>query len=161
TGTAGTLFNQQFTQTGGNGTIIWSETGALPGGITLNTSTGFLTGTTSQTGSFPITVTATDANSCQGTGATYNLTINCQTITVTNPGVNTVQAGVAFDQTFTASGILGTVSWSETGALPSGITLNSSSGHLAGTTTQVGSFPITVKATDTNACFGTSSYTLT
>jgi hypothetical protein len=161
TGTAGVAFSQTFTQSGGNGTIVWSETGALPTGISLNTSTGALFGTTSQVGSFPITVKATDANGCFGT-SNYTLTINCQTITVTNPGVNTVQAGVAFDQTFTATGILGTVTWSETGALPSGISLNPTTGHLAGTTNVVGSFPITVTATDTNGCSGTgATYTLT
>jgi hypothetical protein len=162
TGTAGTPFSQTFTQTGGNGTIVWSETGALPAGISLNTSTGALFGTTSQTGSFPITVKATDANGCTGTGATYTLTINCETITVTNPGVSSVQAGVAFDQAFTATGILGTATWSEAGTLPTGITLNTSTGHLAGTTNAIGSYPITVTATDTNGCSGTgATYTLT
>ncbi|MBV9070854.1 MAG: S-layer family protein [Acidobacteria bacterium] len=160
-GTAGVVFSQTFTQSGGNGTITWSETGALPSGILLNSSTGTLAGTTNQTGSFPITVKATDANGCFGTSS-YTLTINCQTITVTNPATNTTQAGVAFDQAFTASGILGTATWSETGALPSGITLNTSTGHLAGTTTAIGSYPITVTATDTNGCFGTgATYTLT
>ncbi|MGA8807234.1 MAG: putative Ig domain-containing protein, partial [Thermoanaerobaculia bacterium] len=160
-GTAGTPFSQTFTQSGGNGTITWSETGALPAGITINTSTGALFGTTSQTGSFSITVTATDANGCSGS-TPYTLTINCQTITVTNPGVSSVQAGVAFDQAFTATGILGTATWSETGALPSGITLNTTTGHLSGTTTAIGSYPITVTATDTNGCSGTgATYTLT
>jgi len=161
TGTAGTPFSQTFTQSGGNGTIVWSETGSLPPGISLNTSTGALFGTTSTTGSFPITVKATDANGCFGTSS-YTLTINCQTISVTNPGVNTVQAGTAFDQAFTATGILGTATWSETGALPTGITLNTTTGHLAGTTNAVGSFPITVTATDSNGCSGTgATYTLT
>ncbi len=160
-GTAGVVFSQTFTQSGGNGTIVWSETGALPAGIILNSSTGTLAGTTSQTGSFPITVKATDANLCFGT-SNYTLTINCQTITVTNPAVTTTQAGVAFDQAFTATGILGTATWSETGALPSGITIDASTGHLAGTTTAIGSYPITVTATDTNGCSGTgATYTLT
>ena len=161
TGTAGVAFSEQFTQTGGVGTITWSVTGALPAGITLSTSTGILSGTTSQVGVFPITVTATDQNGCTGTGATYNLTINCQTINVTNPGVNTGTVDAPFSQTFTVTGILGTVTWSETGALPAGITLDSSTGVLSGTPTVNGVFPITVKATDTNGCFGTSSYTLT
>jgi len=39
------------------------------------------------TGSFPITVTATDSNSCAGTGTTYTLVIVCQTITVTDPAM--------------------------------------------------------------------------
>ena len=161
TGTAGVAFSEQFTQAGGVGTITWSVSGALPAGITLNPSTGILSGTTSQVGVFPITVTATDQNGCQGTGATYTLTINCQTINVTNPGVNTGTVDAAFSQTFTVTGILGTVTWSETGALPAGITLDSSTGVLSGTPTVNGVFPITVKATDTNGCFGTSSYTLT
>jgi hypothetical protein len=159
TGTAGVAFSATFTQSGGNGTIVWSKTGALPAGISLNSSTGVLSGTTTATGSFPITVTATDANGCTGTGPTYTLVINCQTVTVTNPGTTTGTAGVAFSQTFTASGILGSATWSEVGALPSGFTF-SAAGVLSGTTSQIGSFPITVKATDTNGCFGTSSYTL-
>jgi CSLREA domain-containing protein len=161
TGTAGTAFSQQFSQSGGIGTITFSETGSLPTGFSFNTSTGVLSGTTHQVGTFPITVTATDQNGCQGTGLTYNLTISCQTITVTNPGVNTGTVDAAFSQTFTVSGILDTVTWSETGALPAGITLDPSTGVLSGTPTVTGSFPITVKATDTNGCFSTSSYTLT
>ena len=39
--------------------LTWSESGALPTGLTLN-SNGTLSGTPTQTGSFPITVTATD-----------------------------------------------------------------------------------------------------
>jgi hypothetical protein len=161
TGTAGVAFSQTFTQAGGQGTITWSETGALPAGITLNSASGVLSGTTNSVGSFPITVTATDGNGCTGSGALYTLTIGCQTINVTNPGVNTGTVDAAFSQTFTVSGILGTVTWSETGALPAGITLNSATGVLSGTPTVNGSFLITVKATDTNLCFGTSSYTLT
>ena len=141
TGTAGVAFSQTFTQTGGQGTITWSETGALPSGITLNTATGVLSGTTTQVGTFPITVTATDRTAAPGTGATYNLTINCQTITVTNPGVNTGTVDAPFSQTFTVTGILGTVTWSETGALPAGITLDTATGVLSGTPTVNGALP--------------------
>ena len=159
-GTAGTPFSEQFTQTGGNGTITWSTGSTLPVGITLDSSTGILSGTTTETGTFPITVTATDGNGCTGTSSTYNLTIACQSLSITNPAQTSVQAGVALNVTFTATGILGTGTWTETGALPTGITL-SSTGVLSGTSNQVGTFPITVKVTDTNGCFTTSSYTLT
>ncbi len=184
TGTAGTAFSQTFTQSGGVGTITWSiASGTLPTmvdpstasssngqlrpraevaptGLTLNSATGVLSGTPHQVGTFPIVVRATDANGCTGDGTTYNLVISCNSISVTNPGVNTGTVDASFSQTFTASGNIGALSWSETGALPSGITL-SASGVLSGTPTEPGSFPITVKATDTNGCFGTSSYTLT
>jgi hypothetical protein len=159
TGTAGTAFSQTFTQSGGNGAVTFSTTSTLPTGLTLS-STGLLSGTTTQTGSFPIVVKATDANGCTGAGATYTLVISCQTINVTNPGTATGTAGVAFDQVFTATGNLGTLTWSTASTLPTGLTL-SSTGHLSGTPTQTGSFPIVVKATDANGCFGTSAtYTL-
>jgi len=157
--TAGQSFSVTFTQSGGNGTVTWSESGALPSGVTLNSATGVLSGATSQTGSFPITVTATDANGCSGS-SNYTLTITCNSITITNPSTNSGTAGQPFSAQFTASGLLGGGTWSETGVLPTGITL-STSGLLSGTTSQTGTFPITVKVTDTNGCFATSSYTLT
>ncbi|MDX6384139.1 MAG: large repetitive protein, partial [Blastocatellia bacterium] len=162
-GPAGTPFSQTFTQTGGVGTTNFTlNSGTLPTGLTLHSGTGVLDGTPTQGGTFPITVKATDSNACTGIGPTYNLTITCQTITVTNPGVNTGTVNAAFSQTFTQSGGIGTITWSETGALPTGITLNTSTGVLSGTPTQSGSFPITVTATDGNGCTGTgSTYTLT
>src|SRR5205807_33640 len=156
TGTAGVLFSQTFTQAGGQGTITWSETGPLPSGISLNTSTGVLSGTTNSVGSFPITVTATDSNGCTGTGATYTLTINCQTITVTNPGVTTGTVDAAFSQTFTQTGAHATASFTTASSLPAGLSL-STAGVLSGTPTVKGTFPIVVTVTDSNGCTGTST----
>lgn len=55
-----------FTKTGGTGTVSWSASG-LPPGLSLNSSTGALTGTPTQTGSFNSIITATDANGCTDT----------------------------------------------------------------------------------------------
>ena len=74
-GTAGSPYSVTFTQTGGLGPITWSVTGTLPTGITLNPSTGVLSGTPTQHGSFPISVIATDNASCSGLRA-YTLVIN-------------------------------------------------------------------------------------
>jgi hypothetical protein len=158
-GTAGTAYSQTFTQTGGTGTITWSVTGTLPAGITLNTGTGVLSGTPTQTGSFPITITATDANNCTGSRG-YTLVINCQTITVNPTTIPSGTAGTAYTQTFTQTAGIGTITWSVTGTLPTGITLNPSTGVLSGTPTQTGSFPITITATDSNNCTGSRGYTL-
>src|SRR5205807_1260942 len=156
TGTVDAAFSQTFTQSGGNGTITWSKTGAIPAGMTFHTTTGVLDGTPTAPGSFPITVTATDANGCSGTGSTYTLVINCQTITVTAPGVTTGTVDAAFSQNFTQSGV-GTHTPAtftiNSGTLPSGLSL-STAGVLSGTPTQTGTFPITVKVTDANGCTG-------
>src|SRR5207302_927781 len=144
TGTAGVAFSQTFTQTGGQGTVTFSIfSGTLPAGMTFHSATGVLDGTPTQTGSFPLVIRATDSNGCTGDGASYNLVINCQTITVTNPGVSTGTAGTAFSQNFSQSGAIGGATFSlNSGSLPAGLTL-SAAGLLAGTPTQTGSFPIT------------------
>ncbi len=74
-GSTGTPFSETFTHTGGTDPITWSESGALPTGLSFSTSTGELSGTPTQSGSFSITVTATDAGGCQGVGPAYNFDI--------------------------------------------------------------------------------------
>ncbi|MBI1765235.1 MAG: putative Ig domain-containing protein, partial [Acidobacteria bacterium] len=162
TGTVGTPFSQSFAQTGGLGAITFAlNTGVLPTGMTLSSS-GLLSGTPTQSGSFPITVKVTDVNGCMGISATYTLVIVCQTITVTAPAVATGTVGVPFSQTFTQAGALGNAAnfTLNSGALPPGLVL-ALNGQLSGTPTQAGTFPITVKVTDGNGCTGVSAtYTL-
>ena len=105
-------------------------------------------GHSTQTGSFPITVKATDSTGCTGIGATYTLVIACQTITVTNATSSTGTVDTAFSQTFTQTGGIGTATFTlNSGTLPAGLTL-AANGTLSGTPGQPGSFPITVKVTD-------------
>src|SRR5436853_165560 len=127
--------------------------------MTFHTTTGVLDGTPTAPGTFPITVTATDANACSGTGATYTLVIACQTITVTNPVTTSSvfnAALVAANFTFTQSGV-GTHTPAtftiNSGTLPTGLSF-STAGVLSGTPTQTGTFPITVKVTVANGCTG-------
>jgi hypothetical protein len=70
--TQGTMYSQLITASPA-GTYTFTETGALPTGITLAAS-GLLSGTPTVQGSFPITVTATDANNCTGNQA-YTLVV--------------------------------------------------------------------------------------
>ncbi len=158
-GTAGAAYSQTLTATPAGGNYSFTVTsGALPAGLALNAN-GMLSGTPTVTGAFTFTVTATGFGTCTG-AQTYTLTINCQTITVTAPATNTGTAGTAFSATFTQTGGIGATTFSTVSTLPSGFTL-SSAGVLSGTTTQTGAFPISVKATDSNGCMGTASYTLT
>ncbi|HEX8409198.1 MAG TPA: putative Ig domain-containing protein, partial [Thermoanaerobaculia bacterium] len=159
-GTANSAFSETFTQTGAIGTATFTlASGTLPAGLTL-AANGVLSGTPTQTGSFPITVTVTDANGCTGTGGTYTIVIGCQTITVTNPSNTAGTLGAAFSETFTQSGAIGSATFTTASTLPSGLTL-AANGVLSGTPTQTGSFPITVTVTDANGCTGTSAtYTL-
>src|SRR4051794_5277204 len=159
-GTAAAAFSQAFTAGNTIGAVTFSTASTLPAGLTLS-SAGVLSGTPTQTGPFSIVVTATDANSCPGSGPTYNLTINCQTITVTNPATNTGTTNTAFSQTFTASNTIGATTFSTASTLPTGLTL-ATNGVLAGTPTQSGVFPIVVHVVDVNNCPANGpTYTLT
>lgn len=150
----GVFFTTNFSQNDGVEPVTYTTLSALPTGVTL-AANGTLSGTPTQSGSFPVTVTATDTNGCTGTSVGYVLTVGCPTITVTNPAVTTGTAGTPFSQTFTQSGGQLPVTFSTASALP-GLSL-SSAGALSGTPTVSGTFPVTVKATDTKGCTGTGT----
>ncbi|MGH9802760.1 MAG: putative Ig domain-containing protein, partial [Blastocatellia bacterium] len=74
-GTVGAFYSQTFTQTGGTPPITFGLTGTLPNGLTMTTG-GTLSGTPTESGSFPITVTATDFNGCAGSNSYTLTTVN-------------------------------------------------------------------------------------
>jgi hypothetical protein len=88
------------------------------------------------------------------------LTVNCQAITVNPPTIPAGTAGSPYSQSFSQTGGNGTVTFSLTGTLPTGLSFTAGTATLSGTPTQVGSFPITVTATDQNNCSGSRNYTL-
>lgn len=157
-GTAGVAYGPiTFAATGGQGTVAFSESGALPTGMSFTNA--MLSGTPTHTGNYPIQITATDAQN-NTNSESLNLSINCPSIVVTpnslaNGTVGTPYGAVTFAQT----GGLGTIVFSEAGALPSGTSF--SSGVLSGTPTQAGTFSIVVTAKDSNACTGSVSDSFT
>jgi hypothetical protein len=63
-GTVGTAYSQTLTATGGKPTYAWSiSSGTLPPGLSLNASTGAITGAPIKAGTFNFTVTVTDSSS--------------------------------------------------------------------------------------------------
>lgn len=147
---AATPFQQQLSSTGGIAPYQYSVSGALPAGITLDASSGVLAGTPTESGSFALTVTATDSTpgTAAAATATYTLQVSAPTLTLVPAALATATAGTAYQQQFTASGGIAPYQYSVTGALPAGVTLDAGTGLLAGTPTESGSFAITVIATD-------------
>jgi serine protease len=81
------------------------------------------------------------------------------TVTVTNPGNQTNAAGTPLSlqvQGQSSGGL--TLTWGATG-LPTGLSIDSSSGLISGTPTQTGSYNVTVTATDTSSASGSASFT--
>jgi Putative Ig domain len=156
----GALYSFTLTATGGTTPYTWSvNAGTLPPGLTLS-SAGVLSGTPTTTGSFAFSVNVIDKN---GGIATTSITIVVGIgvgLTFTPPPNG--QVGVAYSDTLTATGGTKPYTWSASGGnLPAGITLNASTGVLAGTPTRAGTFAFTVKVTDATGLNATQATSLT
>ncbi|MBK8094116.1 MAG: putative Ig domain-containing protein [Verrucomicrobiaceae bacterium] len=134
--TVGTVYSQSVTQSGSAATPITYtlNSGSLPTWATL-TAAGVLSGTPNNTTAATFTIRATDANGCFGISPSYTITPACPTITVTAGSAFQPVFGTASTQTTgaSASGISGTFTWSLTGTIPTGLTINSSTGQLSTT----------------------------
>jgi sugar lactone lactonase YvrE len=154
--------NGSFTvQATGYPAPTFSETGTLPGGVTLNASTGVLGGmpASGAGGSYPITVTASNGI---GTDATQNFTLTVDeapAITSVNSVTFTVGAIESFTVTTTG---YPAPTFSETGAMPSGVTLDSTIGVLSGNpgSGTGGSYPITITVSNGVSPKATQNFTL-
>jgi large repetitive protein len=160
-GTLSASYSQTISASGGASPYTYAVTGgSLPAGFSLNGSTGLLSGAPVATGSFPFTVTATDASGCSVSLA-YTLVLTCPTITVSPPSLPNGSVSVAYGQTVSASGGTAPYTFSVTaGVLPAGLSLNGSTGVLSGMPTAAGSFPFTLTATDAHGCSGARAFTL-
>jgi hypothetical protein len=145
-----TLYQAALSASGGTGSNTWSLiAGALPAGLTLDAS-GTISGTPTELGTFTFTVNAVDNNwpTNTATGPVL-LVVDPQPFAVSIPVAPTGQVGVPYQLTPTATGQLGTVSWTlAAGALPAGLTLDPLTGTIAGTPTEWGSFNVTVRGAD-------------
>jgi hypothetical protein len=135
--------------TGSDVQAEWSLlSGVLPPGITLS-PTGALSGTPTSEGSYQFTVKA--LNGSPFDTKTFTLSVR-QPVAVTLPFVSaspSAEVGIRFGKSATASGGSGTYTWALTsGALPAGVTLNSSNGALAGIPRTAGRFALALTATD-------------
>ena len=83
--------------------------------------------------------------------AVADVSVQCDypTLTLANPGTQQPQIDQPFSLSLTPSGGSGTYNWSETGALPPGLSF--SGGVITGTPTTEGRFLVAITVTDTEA----------
>jgi Glycosyl hydrolase family 48/Cellulose binding domain/Putative Ig domain len=165
TGTVGTADNLQIaaTDSATGKTFTYSSTD-LPIGLTLNASTGAITGSPSEAGSYTTTVTVNDGTSASSVN--FDWTIGASgtknTVTVTNPGAQTGKVGTAVSlqihATDSASGQ--TLTYAAT-SLPAGLSISSSTGLISGTPTTAGTSSVVVTVTDGTGASGTASFSWT
>lgn len=140
-------------KSGGTGPFVWGVQN-MPAGLLLNASTGEITGTPIEAGTFNITFALRDDGRSETIFRVLALTVlpadplllynfQFETSALVNGEVGTVYA----DQ-YTVSGNLSTVTFSASG-LPDGLTLNPLTGAVSGTPTESGAYAVTIGAIDT------------
>jgi hypothetical protein len=150
TGTMGAAFQYQITAT--NGPTSFGATG-LPAGLSVNTSSGLISGAPSAAGSFTVTLSATNSSGT-GTG-NLTLTISSAAPVITSASTATGRVGTSFKYQITATN--NPTSFGATG-LPTGLTVKTSSGLISGTPTATGTWNVILSASNSS---GTGAATLT
>jgi hypothetical protein len=152
----GHVFSQTVTATGGDGgpyTFAVTD-GALPAGLSIASSTGAITGTPTAEGTYAFTITATDGSSKTG-ARSYGGLIASQDILINPHSLPTVPIGSSISVALSASGGTAPYTWSVvSGALPTGLSLNASTGIVSGVPTTAGTYGFTIQALDADGNWG-------
>ena len=152
-GTVGTAYSATLAGSGGITPYTWTiSAGTLPAGLSLSTA-GVLSGTPTAAGvgTSSLTFKLTDSGKATALTATQQLSLTI------NPGSAIVFSttsladgfyNVTYSATVTATGGVGTLTYSISGgSLPTGLSI-STGGVISGTPTVPGTFPFTIKASD-------------
>jgi large repetitive protein len=147
-GTQGIFYTHPLAATGGVPPYSWSlTTGSLPAGLTLS-GAGVVSGTPTASGSFPVTVQATDTQ-MNTASADITVTINSGPLVITTPALPAGTASVPYSVALGAAGGTPPYTWSlRFGTLPSGLSLNASTGLISGTPTMSGTTSIKLQVQD-------------
>ncbi len=133
-----------YTATATNGPNTFAAPGGLPAGLTINASTGAITGTPTTAATASYNLTAQNSNTTAILSVSFAIS-NVAPV-ITSPGPAAGQTGVPFSFQITATNAPNPTGYSATG-LPPGLTV-SSSGLISGTPTTVGSYSPTISASN-------------
>ena len=148
------IYSEYIAIAGGKPPYLFSYSGILPTGITLDSATGIISGIPQAAGLMNIDVTVTDSTLPVPQYVTGHLSLQISTaLTITTTAVLPVaRKDKAMNKVvMVAKGGSSPYSWNVIGgALPTGVTLNAQTGELAGTPASAGDFIFDIKVTDSN-----------
>ncbi|MGH3159031.1 MAG: putative Ig domain-containing protein [Streptosporangiaceae bacterium] len=149
TATLSTLYSAQLSAAGGVTPYTWSiSDGLLPSGLALDPSTGIISGTATEVGTFAVTMEVTDSDSPAAT-ATANLSITVAApLAVTTNSLPGSEVAEPYSAGLSASGGVPPYTWTVVSGLPPGLSLNTGTGMVSGMPGSEGGYAITVDVTD-------------
>lgn len=169
-GTVGVSMQQQLAVAGGFGPYSFVVAGGLPAGLTLDPVSGLISGTPTQVGTFNLTFTAFDANSCATISTPIAIVIGagapggggpspCPNISLIMPTLTGLVAGGTVNAAITATGGTGSYTFTANG-LPAGLSL-AANGMLTGTLNFSGNRSFNITVTDSAGCTANAVMSLT
>jgi hypothetical protein len=150
--TVGANYNHTIAVSGGTPPFTFVDDGGLPPGVSLSSS-GVLTGTPTSAGVYSVPLSVYDSSGTMGSflgnggfraftgGSNANAFANITIVVNSAPAITRLTLpngflGTVYNQTITATGGTGALTYTlSSGALPSGLSLNSTTGVLSGSPT--------------------------
>jgi len=153
-GVAGTPYlSPVLAASGGTPPYTWSIVSGAPAGISLNANNALSGTVATPSSNNPVVVKVVDSGiglAQQSTTKQLSLTFNPALVIGTNSPLPTGNTGVPYSQQLTSSGGVGTITWSYSGSLPTGMGVNGA-GLLSGTPTASGPYTFTAQAMDSGS----------
>jgi Putative Ig domain/Matrixin/Ig-like domain from next to BRCA1 gene len=146
--TKGVPFLVQMTATGGTPPYAWViMSGSLPSGLSLNAA-GVISGTPTSMGSSSFVLQLTDAELAKDQKS-VTLQVNPPPLIIDDPAIPFMEVGAPLSIQVTAEGGLPPYVWSlSAGSLPPGVSLNPTTGIIAGMPLVPGNYAPTLRVTD-------------
>lgn len=166
----GTPYNVALAANGGVPPLTWGIlSGSLPPGLTLTPATGQISGTPTTQGTFPFMVQVTDSsllppdNHSQTAQQSLSITVGQPgALSIVTTSLPQAETANLYSLTILTTGGIGPFNWTLTnGILPSGMSLNASTGTISGVATGVSTNTFTVQVTDSESTPATATATFT
>ena len=150
------VYSDSFTAVNGTPPLHWSVSGNFPAGVSLDATSGQISGTPSNFGGFAYSVSVNDTSSTPETDSGQGILNIAEQLQIVG-SLSPAYIGQPYNSGFFTIGGSYPSTWTlASGALPPGLTL-ASAGNIFGTPTQLGASSFVLQVTDS----GTPPYTLT